>query len=151
MERRLNSRCKGLLEVAYNSTNEPTSTISITSQPDMLRHVKQTVEYIHRTAKGFIEKPDVWSAIKENSEASFDPYESLCRATVFRLKHVSNGWWFQVWPLVQSCLVYAKSPTSKVNSRLLDELDSVASQLYKQSSEFKSDIDYKSHWAETCP
>ncbi|KAF2491866.1 hypothetical protein BU16DRAFT_542947 [Lophium mytilinum] len=67
--RRLNSRCKGLLEVPK-------------------RHLSafSTVEYLHRTVKDFIEDEDTWEKIKNTAPKSFDPNLSLTLSYLMLMK-----------------------------------------------------------------
>lgn len=95
MRRRLKSRCKGLMEASINQ-----------SQQNLY------VEYIHRTAKDFLEAPDIWAKILRgtgNSGNSFDPNRSLCNSFLLQLKTLSptdmseaRCWHFLSW-----CLEYA--------------------------------------------
>ncbi|KAK0673202.1 hypothetical protein QBC41DRAFT_352895 [Cercophora samala] len=67
VKRRLNSRCLGLLEVR-------TSTIRM-DDDDM----PDTVEYLHRTVKDYVTKPEVQTRFQAATK-SLDPYLHLCAA-----------------------------------------------------------------------
>jgi hypothetical protein len=118
MCRRLNSRCKGLLEVSTHSRRGRTSPDRGLSEPDdgdedinvkefakditrndslmnELRHqygqhlANSTVQYMHRTVKDFISTPDVWDFIMSGSEKHFMPKACLCRSFILQLKTLS--------------------------------------------------------------
>ncbi|KAF2498230.1 hypothetical protein BU16DRAFT_480997, partial [Lophium mytilinum] len=69
MKRRLGAISKGLLEIA-NRRNKADS----------------TVEYLHRTVKDFIEKPDVQIRIAANITIPFDAHLSLAATSLLELK-----------------------------------------------------------------
>ncbi|KAF2177486.1 hypothetical protein K469DRAFT_603169, partial [Zopfia rhizophila CBS 207.26] len=90
MKRRLNSRCKGLLEVASVSTS--------------LHMANQKVQYLHRTVKDFLETPAVWSWIVGSNSTPFDPHLSLCRSFLLQLKgldatslQIDSFWSMIIW------------------------------------------------------
>jgi hypothetical protein len=69
MKRRLNSHCKGLLEVQ--------------------RHVPLTaagIEYLHRTVRDFLHEQSTWTMLEAMAGEPFNAERSLCRALLMRLK-----------------------------------------------------------------
>lgn len=82
MRRRLNGRCKGLLEVVGEET------------PRKNKHSKYTaryffapkVDFLHRTAHDFLETKDVQKMLSDNLEADFEPRLLLCKALLAQLK-----------------------------------------------------------------
>ncbi|OBT57523.1 hypothetical protein VE04_02112 [Pseudogymnoascus sp. 24MN13] len=96
MRRRLKSRCKGLIEAPVSNwrCNE--------SGADSY------IEYIHRTAKDFLESPDIWSKILRGAGNSFDPNRCLCNSFLFRLKTTPPTYIHELyWGLLSWCLEYA--------------------------------------------
>ncbi|KAI9707887.1 MAG: hypothetical protein M1820_004493 [Bogoriella megaspora] len=70
MRRRLNSRCKGLLEVKADSQDTAGS----------------TVQYLHRTVKDYIENPQVRDRFSAAMKSPFDPQLRLCCGALALLK-----------------------------------------------------------------
>ncbi|KAF2810879.1 uncharacterized protein BDZ99DRAFT_561448 [Mytilinidion resinicola] len=68
MRRRLNSRCKGLLDV-----------------PKRYISYYQKVEYLHRTVRDFMEKESTWKSIKAMAP-TFDPHTPLYMSHLMSLK-----------------------------------------------------------------
>jgi hypothetical protein len=100
MEARLKSCCVGLLEV--NETN---------------------VEFIHRSAKDFLEEPAVWKTLVSELDCGFDANISLMKASLIRLKkllieqaspaneatEVDNGSWTGVKPRAEQYQGFERS------------------------------------------
>lgn len=72
MRIRLNSRCKGLLE-----TTEPSRQSQSVVQSWGSIH-PQTVRYLHRTVKDFLETPERRKKIMKSINSTFDPHLRLC-------------------------------------------------------------------------
>ncbi|KAK4949738.1 hypothetical protein LTR10_011580 [Elasticomyces elasticus] len=79
LARRLNSRCKGLIETdrALHSIQE-----ADTRRPEHL-----TVQYLHRTVKDFIKSPKAQSFLQASIKSDFDPSTQLCLAYLMDLKY----------------------------------------------------------------
>jgi hypothetical protein len=73
MRRRLNSRCKGLLEAPSYDGN--------------LSRAK--VQYLHRTVRDYLHRPDMWDYLRSRVSASYDPDLMLCGAYLQMLKTVN--------------------------------------------------------------
>lgn len=127
MRRRLNSRCKGLLEVK--------SSMSLGAVGE------DTVQYLHRTVKDYIESPEVQDKLQSAMESAFDPHLRLCTGNVAHLKAIDGSVDFLAdgtfWARVQSCL-YSASRIQPSNRGdiipLLDELDRTGRVLAKKIS-----------------
>ncbi|KAH0559273.1 hypothetical protein GP486_004211 [Trichoglossum hirsutum] len=127
MRRRLNSRCKGLLEVGSASTE--------------FGDGEDTVQYLHRTVKDYIESADVQQRLGFAMKTSFDPHLRLCAGNLTHLKVINNIVNFLAdgtfWTRVQRCL-YSASRIQPMNRAfivpLLDELDRSGSSLAKSIS-----------------
>lgn len=103
--RRLNSRCKGFLEVergrqdvpeTATSTTASTSTIASTSTTtSTASHApwQLTVQYLHRTVRDFIKSDKAQHILKPAMNASFDPSLRLCLAHLMDMKkyHYHHG------------------------------------------------------------
>lgn len=120
MRRRLNSRCKGLIE-----------TLSFKSPSEDLD--KFRVEYLHRTVKDYIERHDIQQKLTSALKSPYDPYLRRCIGYLAQLKGLP---WDQgqdeheVWDLVLGCLVcaqYTSQESSPQLRNLIDELNSVCS------------------------
>lgn len=151
MNRRLNSRCKGLLEAApapdirrlFYSRENHIPEISYETEAHEYRAIEEpersvahhTVQYLHRTVKDYLESPSVWQMLLDACRSSFDPQMALLRSFVLQLKGLHPHRLTQdlFWANVQSCMSYAKvigeqRPSSEL-VQLLDELDNAATEL----------------------
>ena len=139
-----------LTKNAENDANVDSHTVSLITSMENLEPqpveskiadscAKLRVEYIHRTAKDFVESTGVWHMILQQSVQSFDPYSSLARGNLLELKT------FRVDPLAPSnismrtvgrCFRYAQHIEGKSHAeefRLLDEAIRVASEPAKSA------------------
>jgi hypothetical protein len=160
MKRRLNSRCKGLLEVASVSTSPQSGFHACSDQSENAENecmhsddlgcqfcesmANQRVQYLHRTVKDFLEAPAVWSWVVESTPKPFDPHLSLCRSFLLQLKGFNTAS-LQIdpfWSTIIWCIEHAA--TAKVENRiasirLLDELDKCIGRLTtKQYRDFQA-------------
>lgn len=71
--RRLNSRCKGLLEVPSYPTNGP----------------EAPVEFLHRTVRDFVARSDIQEYFRR-VESNFDPLRAISASSIFYLKSVER-------------------------------------------------------------
>jgi hypothetical protein len=158
MKRRLNSRCKGLLEVAPatldatelgGSSSLPLAVFScvpdeplspgqtkrnLQDEKDIETLSQSAVQYLHRTVKDYLERPDVWNRILSTTGHSFDPNVSLCRSFIVQIKTLARESLTleNFWNLVLPCMFYAaqaKSSSTRLLTELLDELDRTAGQV----------------------
>jgi hypothetical protein len=117
MRRRLNSRCKGLLEA---------TTLKSTG------HLAQ-VQYLHRTVKDFLNRPDTWDYILSGTSDSFNPDISLCGGYLYQLKSMTVA--IDMRPrfrdLVKLCLHYSVKfeETETLHVKILQEMDRVATSM----------------------
>lgn len=84
MVRRLNSRCKGLLEVDRGQYAVQQGAGRILD-PDV------TVQYLHRTVKDFIQSLKVQTLLQSSIKADFDPHIRLCIAFLAYTKTVAQS------------------------------------------------------------
>jgi hypothetical protein len=123
MRRRVNSRCKGLLESS-----------------SLLNGEEITVQYLHRTVKDFIEQEDTRNELLHSAGASYDPYLHLCASFLFQTKIMSGSSNTLLWTYLLGALNSAKdsatfSSGSTVDSLvlILDDLDRVVRQLIENN------------------
>ncbi|CZR65040.1 uncharacterized protein PAC_14940 [Phialocephala subalpina] len=105
VELRLKSHCAGLLEIVHQGASHDGLDVDADGNFESdqlsffgaysiaaytrLKEVDLRVEYIHRTARDFLENPDIWSRIVKDSNGGsvqFDPYLRLLSGAVMRLK-----------------------------------------------------------------
>ncbi|EXJ58421.1 hypothetical protein A1O7_05846 [Cladophialophora yegresii CBS 114405] len=77
MERRLESRCRGLLEARKHDQN---------SWPPIGCQTEYYVDFLHRSVRDFLLSKDTQSVLHEYSSGDFDPNDFLCKATLAQLK-----------------------------------------------------------------
>ena len=155
MRKRLNSRCKGLLEVGPAS-----SLVSDALAPRDVSLIERsmsvkdaftkgisladlTVQYLHRTVKDFLATPQVWDRIRRACSRTYDPYLAMCRAFVAQLKCLDTGSTgieaFQ--RTVRTVFLYAHSIQDRLEEgqsaqslvSLMDEFDRTATKLHEAS------------------
>jgi hypothetical protein len=155
MRRRLNSNCKGLLEIASNNCSphdldQPSHSRWQIIRPGTIPNseflqdnrvvlaveeslAEATVQYLHRTVKDFLESPAVWDRVLEVGPKGYNPRLALCSAFVLQLKNLDPRMLGRhiFWYHVKLCINYAKvdeDPDGKF-ANLLDELDRSATKL----------------------
>jgi hypothetical protein len=82
----LKTRCAGMLEVVYKAPSQYADKPSF-----RLPELDFQVEYIHRTARDYLAKPEIWENIardSHNDEPPFKPFAKLLEASVMQLKVV---------------------------------------------------------------
>ena len=160
MRRRLNSRCKGLLEVGpavlpftdavdlghVSTVEHPTSVNYCLAKGISLADL--TVQYLHRTVKDFLETPQVWDRLMLACPCTYDPYLAMCRSFVAQLKCLDPGstGTEAFKRTVRSILLYAHSVQDRLEEgqsaqslvRLMDEFDRTATTLHKDSGTERS-------------
>ncbi|KAE9967938.1 hypothetical protein BLS_006107 [Venturia inaequalis] len=152
MKRRLDSRCKGLLEVApvrlvrahdapedeQSEREEEEAPVAVSDQRwkdltvengDLLAY--STVEYLHRTVKDFLEAKDIWDLISSSTNAGFSPNASLCRSYLLQIKTLSVES-AALWDKIAWCAEYASRMVEEdceLHIQLLDALDQAVTSL----------------------
>ena len=157
MRRRLNSRCKGLLEVgpAVSLVSEALDPgdVSLIQYPmsinDCLAEgislAELTVQYLHRTVKEFLETPQVWDRIMLAGPRTHDPYLALCRSFAAQLKCLDPGssGTSAFRRTVRACMLYAYRVQGRLEEgqsaqpfvSLIDDIDLTATNLHEVSTE----------------
>ena len=126
MRRRLNSRCKGLIEApAFSSEG-----------------AEAKVQYLHRTVRDFLARDDIWKYIVSGTHNSFDPDAALCGAFILNIKMMKChlGMIDLFWSFVEDCIgnsLRLESRAEAIHVSVLAELDKAVSMLFQ------------THWLET--
>ena len=103
MNDRLSSRCAGLVEVVKDSSVGPRN----------LTYWKNNrVQFMHQTAKCFVEQPQMWKEFLPDASRSFNPHSSLLVSCILELKLLKGeglkGMETSMdWQYVEDALVYA--------------------------------------------
>ena len=153
MRRRINSRCKGLLEVSPGFSNHGNATFKFgdTIPPKQKDHATvfgsspdSTVQYLHKTVKDFLESPKVWSRLVAATENGYNPHLALCKSFVLQLKCMDPARLdkYILQSIVRSCLRHVHCVQEMCDDRaieqdlitVLDELDHAATELTKFTS-----------------
>ena len=127
MRRRLNSRCKGFLEVGNKSTGA------------IGEVMEQTVQYLHRTVKDYMESKEAQRTLETAIRSDFDPHQRLCVGGLAHLKVIEeyqdfrahSSFWLRIHRYLYSAArIHDTNRTSIVP--LLDELDETGRTLAKR-------------------
>ncbi|KAF2094819.1 hypothetical protein NA57DRAFT_45489, partial [Rhizodiscina lignyota] len=101
MRRRLDSRCRGLLETEVHD--------DWTEDDDIL--AKSKVDFLHRTVSEFLERADIWEKFLAATDNSFKPFAALAQSWLLQLKRVYTDPFFDsakfLWGAVYGVLEYA--------------------------------------------
>jgi len=136
MRRRLDSRCKGLLEV------EPVRRQISENEVQIIRDVSQLniddgkllaecrVDFMHRTVSEFLDKDHIWAKFIEATGEDFNPYAAVARSYLFQLKriysdpsiHRASPLWIPIFGTLEYAEKSWKQKKVTLN-RVLDELD----------------------------
>ncbi|KAL9621621.1 MAG: hypothetical protein Q9160_004013 [Pyrenula sp. 1 TL-2023] len=123
MRRRLNARCKGLLEVSKDVQLRTGTQTSFTLPK---------VDFLHRTARDFLLTKSMQSMLEENLEANFDPRIRLCKALLCQMKTLDYRSSYSCSGVLESLLddfcYYARQVENDIGlsqTALLDEVENV--------------------------
>ena len=110
MEDRLSSRCAGLVDVVRDSS---------LGQRALIYWHDNRVQFMHQTAKDFVEQSQMWKVFLPDASGSFNPHFSLLAARILELK-LLKGEGLKVkserlkgtrtampWQLVEDAMLYA--------------------------------------------
>lgn len=136
MRRRLNSRCKGFLEVGSAGT-------------DLGNGDDYTVQYLHRTVKDYIESEEAQSKLQCAMKTPFDPHFKLCAGNLVHIKVIDGTVDFladgSFWNRVRRCMYSASRIKSTHRASiifLLEELDRTGISLAKQIYEYEDALQF---------
>jgi hypothetical protein len=154
MRRRLQSRCKGLLEARKSAGFS-----IVTNDVDLLKPANPAavddgmeIDFLHRTVRDFLNTPAVDFELVAVDSEFFNANITLLRAFIARVKGLSRSgnrqasmkrFWSLVGPAVYHARI-AEENTGISQSRLLNELDRAASLFYTSSI---SQPLGRSHWS----
>ncbi|KAI8623177.1 hypothetical protein F5Y19DRAFT_459429 [Xylariaceae sp. FL1651] len=85
MRKRLNARCKGLLEVQNVDENTGHG-----RQP-FHRFFNQTVRFLHRSVRDFLLRPETQGILQSWTALDFNPHEMICKALLAQIKTAPEG------------------------------------------------------------
>jgi hypothetical protein len=151
MEHRLNSYCKGLLEVKILripkvcpegkpiKVNDAQQMLSSLQVPEGIAAYvdaicNSRVEYLHRTVRDYLARPNIKAQLDEWSASNFHPDLSLASAFLISLKTIDSITITRskFWGPINLCLAYTariEKRTASSPTALLNELDRVACNL----------------------
>ncbi|KAF1344185.1 hypothetical protein BDV97DRAFT_403131 [Delphinella strobiligena] len=131
LERRLKSRCCGLIEI-HDKWNRYSGEFdqSTTVQSGMTL-LGAEVQFLHKTVTDFLNDRANWDTILTGSAEDFDPNMALLSSYITQLKHLevpkSEGWWEgrdSILILIEVAATFAKQTTNtSVQVELLHEMD----------------------------
>jgi hypothetical protein len=155
IERRINSRCKGLLE----SRPRQQASFYPDHQDPVHERDSYTVDFLHRTVRDFLRTPTVHARLVAHDTADFDANLALARALVAHIKglqHVSDAGtnhenlWFQVLHVLYHVRHVANEPSPQTIVDLLDEMDRAAAHFRALAiSTAVGGCDSTVHWVNT--
>jgi len=116
IRRRLNSRCRGLLEA-----------------PEFdLQGSEAKVQYLHRTVKDFLNRQEVQKYVISSSQEVYNPYSKFCSAFLLRVKthQRRNNQLNNFWSNFNSCIEYSLRLDLKDHIAVIEELEKSANELF---------------------
>jgi hypothetical protein len=124
MEDRLKSQSAGLLEVQGSVGSPKPGNMEFSKAPEG----NSKVQYLHRTVRDYLTRPDIWSKQLERTKgSSFNPHLALLRSYILLLKGIVASWvpekLARVAYLALEHASFADFETGASNAELLDELD----------------------------
>lgn len=153
IERRLNSRCKGLLETRKRQLCDEYSNVDGV----VAGRTSHDVDFLHRTVRDFLSTPTVHFSLVACDTASFDANMTLTRAFVAQIKglrpasHSEANFW-ALWSLVFDALYHVSRAGQGVSAHaqfaIVEELDKAAGH-FKEMAIMKRRCDPAAHWTNT--
>jgi len=142
MRRRLQSRCRGLLECPQADSHVPGNNISAVREPSKLTG---TVQYLHRTVRDFIRNPVIWERILSQAP-DFDAIQSLYGSYLMQVKIARRGpvdltLGVEFWNSFKNCAEYTElweKQHGGFPTEVIDELE-IAGDAYWSSPSPDSD------------
>ncbi|KAI4631838.1 uncharacterized protein J4E87_002544 [Alternaria ethzedia] len=157
-DRRLRSRCAGLLELRTRVKSQKEHT-----GRDESRQVKQIstkdVVYLHRTVADFLYKKEVWDDLVTQTEGQkFHASLAVLQSLIMEVKRINLAWQQPAdrkvpWGLVIDTLLFARlaeSNTQMSSRKLLDELDRAMTTYFPNNvGEWKEERYEGATWCDT--
>ena len=130
MQRRLNGRCKGLLEVVRPKKK-------FANELPILR-----VDFLHRTVYDFLLTKDIQNMIVEHLAADFDPKMRICKALFAELKFMDRrqmgGFEWQARELLEDLAYYARGLEIEHGDSPTELMDEIGALVSEQADRFSS-------------
>lgn len=126
IERRLRSRCAGLLELRLRAKSQEEQTSQIRQR------VQKDVVYLHRTVAEFLHEPKTWNELVSHADRlGFHAPAAVLQSLVAEVKFFNLGLQPQAncevpWELIIDAMIFARLTEAQTQTsarRLLDELD----------------------------
>jgi hypothetical protein len=164
MAARLKCRCAGLLEIqefdptsqgALGTHGRPTlQDLYHRTRTVFTRNVMPTirasskVEYLHRTVRDYLEKPDIWSQIlAHTSSSTFNANRDILSRCILHMKtSITSNQSQKLWYMSLDAMTYARladEESAISNATLLEQLDTSMSALYRPQ--------LGGHWSSNSP
>ncbi|KAK2807427.1 hypothetical protein FQN51_003254 [Onygenales sp. PD_10] len=153
IERRLNSRCKGLIESRRRASGDAYSN----SEGAVSATIMYEVDFLHRTVRDFLGTPTVQVQLVAPDTSEFDGNMALARAYVARIKGLRNSpdkesnFW-ALWSLVFDMMCHigrvGDGISVPMQADLLDEMDRAAG-IFRTSAIVKRRCPDAVHWVNT--
>ena len=144
MKRRLNSRCKGLLEIGPVFTGElsirpraDVITDRIVYSTDLRPLSESNVQYLHRTVKDFFARPEIQHRIVTEAGSDFNPNLCLYASYLQQLKsiQVTEAKGSDLFDIVSWSIEYAARAQGSISQAefvsYLDEVDRAGSAVFR--------------------
>lgn len=148
--RRLNSRCKGLLEMPRLSTSTTRGFFTPATAKDL------TVQYLHRTVKDYLDTQEVRAKLDAALNKGFDPHLSLLVGNLALLKTIRidieqlQSADSYLWGAISQCMTHAarvRQENSGIMVALLDDLDRTLRLVMKKLARETPEANLpESHW-----
>lgn len=139
MKRRLNSRCKGLLEVYTDPKHKH-------------RFFDLKVDFLHRSVRDFLQTPFASTVLEQQTDASFDVDVELCKSYLIQLKTIKDSYNESSFSMSRSLLAdfllrvrKFEQENDKPLCHLMDHLDQSFTLLWQQSR--PSSASNANHWS----
>ncbi|CAJ2502672.1 Uu.00g100660.m01.CDS01 [Anthostomella pinea] len=137
MRRRLNSRCRGLLEATETASEEDAIAPRVRFLSRRAQH-GSAVRYLHRTTRDYIRNPTTWARIVAATGPSFDPYRCIANSLLMQLKitNMETTVLSQFRTAIANCcytIGLVESEGAEYTTRYLDETDRAANMLMRAS------------------
>ncbi|CAN9203240.1 unnamed protein product [Alternaria alternata] len=153
IERRLRSRCAGLLELRIRAKSEEEQT-NQTRQRD-----QKDVVYLHRTVAEYLHKPQIWNELVSHADGlEFHASVAVLQSLVAEVKLFNLGLQTQAnssvpWDLINNAMLFARLTEAQTQTsprKLLDELDrATTTYVPKATGEWDGGTYEEATWCDT--
>ena len=146
-ERRIASRCKGLLEVYHREGPNPNLADYHDGKAQKVRHVG----FLHRTVKDFLEIPSIQSQFVAQDTEDFCAANVILKAVLIHLKGLRDGRNIMdnrnaLLPLIDLAMPAAIAAEKTLHTNLVDLLDNLDQSVFKYCKDAAIEIKPGEHW-----